>query len=54
MSEAVTRLRRAIDAGEMIAVYGDYDADGVTATALSDPNIDRPGRPRLPLHPRSL
>jgi single-stranded-DNA-specific exonuclease len=34
MSEAVTRLRRAIDAGEMIAVYGDYDADGVTATAL--------------------
>jgi single-stranded-DNA-specific exonuclease len=34
MSEAVARLRRAIDAGEMIAVYGDYDADGVTATAL--------------------
>jgi single-stranded-DNA-specific exonuclease len=34
MSEAVARLRRAIDAGETIAVYGDYDADGVTATAL--------------------
>ncbi len=34
MAEAVTRLRRAIRAGEPIAVYGDFDADGVTATAL--------------------
>jgi single-stranded-DNA-specific exonuclease len=34
MREAVARLRQAIDAGESIAVYGDYDADGVTATAL--------------------
>jgi single-stranded-DNA-specific exonuclease len=32
--EAVDRLRRAIRAGESIAVYGDYDTDGVTATAL--------------------
>ncbi len=31
---AVTRLRQAILAGEPIAVYGDFDADGVTATAL--------------------
>jgi single-stranded-DNA-specific exonuclease len=31
---AVTRLRRALRAGEPIAVYGDFDADGVTATAL--------------------
>jgi single-stranded-DNA-specific exonuclease len=35
MPEAVARLRRAIHAGELIAVYGDYDADGVTATALA-------------------
>jgi len=34
MNEAVDRLRRAIRAGEFIAVYGDFDADGVTATAL--------------------
>jgi single-stranded-DNA-specific exonuclease len=34
MPEAVTRLRQAIRAGERIAVYGDFDADGVTATAL--------------------
>lgn len=34
MSQAVTRVRRAIQIGEPIAVYGDYDADGVTATSL--------------------
>lgn len=34
MDAAVTRLRRAIRDREPIAVYGDYDADGVTATAL--------------------
>ena len=31
---AVTRLRQALRGGETIAVYGDFDADGVTATAL--------------------
>ena len=34
MHAAVTRLRQALRAGESIAVYGDFDADGVTATAL--------------------
>ncbi|MBN1178012.1 MAG: single-stranded-DNA-specific exonuclease RecJ [Anaerolineae bacterium] len=34
MDSAVTRLRQAIRAQEPIAVYGDFDADGVTATAL--------------------
>jgi single-stranded-DNA-specific exonuclease len=34
MPAAVTRLRRALRAGEPVAVYGDFDADGVTATAL--------------------
>lgn len=34
MAPAVERLRRAIAQHEPIAVYGDYDADGVTATAL--------------------
>jgi single-stranded-DNA-specific exonuclease len=34
MNDAVTRLRRALRSGESIAVYGDFDADGVTATAL--------------------
>ncbi len=34
MNSAVYRLEAAIDEGENIVVYGDYDADGVTATAL--------------------
>ncbi len=34
MQAAVERVLFAIRAGERIAVYGDYDADGVTATAL--------------------
>ncbi len=34
MHDAVERLRRAIRSGEQIAVYGDFDTDGVTATAL--------------------
>ena len=34
ISRAVTRVREAIRNAEPIAVYGDFDADGVTATAL--------------------
>ena len=34
MDKASERVRQAIDSGELICVYGDYDADGVTSTAL--------------------
>lgn len=34
MDAAVERVQRAIDNGEYIMVYGDYDADGITATVL--------------------
>ncbi len=34
MSTAVDRIRVALARGESIAIYGDYDVDGVTATAL--------------------
>ncbi len=34
MEKAVNRIKRAINDFERIAVYGDYDADGVTATAI--------------------
>ena len=34
MDKAVARLRLALDRGERIAVYGDYDVDGITATCL--------------------
>jgi single-stranded-DNA-specific exonuclease len=34
MSDAVGRILRAIDAGEKILVYGDYDVDGTTGTVV--------------------
>lgn len=34
MDRAVSRIRRAIAEGERICVYGDYDTDGVCATAI--------------------
>lgn len=34
MDKACERLLRAADSGETIVVFGDYDVDGVTATAL--------------------
>jgi len=34
MRTAVDRIWKAIDAGSRITVFGDYDADGVTSTAL--------------------
>ncbi len=34
MNKAITRVRQAIKKGELIVIYGDFDADGATSTAL--------------------
>lgn len=34
MSAAVERIRRAIEKDEKIAIYGDYDVDGITSVAI--------------------
>ena len=34
MDKAVARIQRAISQGETIAVFGDYDVDGITSTVL--------------------
>ena len=34
MDRAAARVRQALRRGELIAVYGDYDVDGITATCL--------------------
>lgn len=34
MDKAVIRIEHALENGEKICIYGDYDADGVTSTAL--------------------
>lgn len=43
MDKAVERLRRAKDAGEHVLVFGDYDVDGITATAILKEAFDRFG-----------
>ncbi len=34
MDKAVARIKRAIDCGEHITIYGDYDVDGMTSVTL--------------------
>lgn len=34
MQESCQRIKSAIDEGEKITIYGDYDADGVTSTSI--------------------
>ncbi|HEY5742653.1 MAG TPA: DHH family phosphoesterase, partial [Terrimicrobiaceae bacterium] len=34
MEEAISRIRRAIEQGERIVLYGDYDVDGVASLAF--------------------
>ena len=34
MEKAAARVRQALEAGERIAIYGDYDCDGIMSTVL--------------------
>ncbi|MBS4762175.1 single-stranded-DNA-specific exonuclease RecJ [Carnobacteriaceae bacterium zg-ZUI252] len=43
MEKAVERIRYAIENGEKILVYGDYDADGITSTSILCEAIDTLG-----------
>jgi single-stranded-DNA-specific exonuclease len=43
MGEAVVRIRRAVEVAEPICIYGDFDVDGVTATALLMRVLERMG-----------
>jgi len=52
VDRAVERIFQAIDGGELIAIYGDYDADGLTATALLDEVLSALGARVLPYIPR--
>lgn len=43
IDKAVTRILRALLGDELIAVYGDFDADGITGTVLLAQGISRMG-----------
>ena len=43
MDKAVSRVRLAIDRGEKIAVFGDYDVDGITSTCMLTDFLRRMG-----------
>ncbi len=54
MNQAVERIRRAIREGEAIAVYGDFDADGVCSTALLTQALKTLGAKALPYIPHRI
>ena len=43
MDKAVNRIRRAIEQGEFILVYGDYDADGMTSASILKETFEQLG-----------
>ncbi len=54
MHKAVARIRQAIRQGEQIAIYGDFDADGVAATAILTQTISSLGGHALPYIPHRV
>jgi single-stranded-DNA-specific exonuclease len=54
MSEAVSRVYKAVLARERIAVYGDFDVDGVTAIVMLVEGLSRLGAEVIPYIPDRL
>ena len=54
MDRAVRRVRLALENGELIAVYGDYDVDGITATCLLTQFLTARGGRVVPYIPSRL
>lgn len=54
MGKAVSRVRLALDRGEHIAVYGDYDVDGITSTCLLTEFLRQQGGHIIPYIPCRL
>jgi single-stranded-DNA-specific exonuclease len=54
MDRAVERIRRAIEEQQTVAVYGDFDTDGVTGVALLKQALSALGLHVLPYIPRRV
>ena len=54
MDKAVDRIWKAIDAGQQIVVFGDYDVDGITSAALMIQVLGRLGAKARPFLPHRI
>ncbi|MDP3767266.1 MAG: hypothetical protein Q8S13_04570, partial [Dehalococcoidia bacterium] len=54
LGTAVERLARACRAGETVAVFGDFDVDGVTAAALLTESLEALGARPVPYLPHRV
>ena len=54
MDKAAARLRLAVERGETVAVYGDYDVDGITSACLVTSWLRSRGLRCLPYIPDRL
>ncbi|MBV9791064.1 MAG: single-stranded-DNA-specific exonuclease RecJ [Chloroflexi bacterium] len=54
MDRAVDRIRQAVEADQTVAVYGDFDTDGVTGVALLKQALSALGLRVLPYIPRRI
>lgn len=54
IDKAVARINRALLGGELIAVFGDFDADGITAAAVLVQGISQLGGNVIPYIPHRL
>jgi len=54
MTDAVARIRQALKKGELIAIYGDFDADGVTSTVLLTQALEALGARVIPYIPNRV
>ena len=54
MDKAVARIHLAIERGETIAVFGDYDVDGITSTCLLSSYLTQQGAKVIPYIPDRL
>ena len=54
IEKAIQRIQKALLSGEKIAVYGDFDVDGISATALLVKGLERLGGQVVPYIPHRL
>ncbi len=52
MDRAIPRLRSAVETGEIVGVFGDFDVDGITGTAIMSEGLESLGARPIPYIPQ--